>query len=132
MTVDQVDQVDAQMAYAIYKQRFADASDFTVTIVGSFTEEELMPLVLQYLGGLPATGRQEEPRDLGLYPPSEGLERTVYRGKEQKSSVRRYCCGDHDYSDALNTQLAALESMLNRKPIARLREAASGLYRASA
>lgn len=132
MTVDQVDHVDAQLAYAIYKQRFADASDFTVTIVGSFTEEELMPLVLQYLGGLPAMGRQEEARDLGLYPPSEGLERTVYRGKEQKSSVRLYYFGDYDYSEAENMQLDALESILNIKLIERLREAESGVYGVSA
>lgn len=132
MTVDQVDQVNPQRAYAIYKERFADASDFTVTIVGSFTEEELIPLVLQYLGGLPATDRREEARDLGIYPPDEGLERTVYRGKEQKSSVRLYYFGDYDYSEAENMQLDALESILNIKLIERLREAESGVYGVSA
>ena len=132
MTVDQIDQIDPHLAYAIYKQRFADASDFTVTIVGSFTEEELMPLVLQYLGALPATDRQEEARDLGLYPPAEGLERTVYRGKEQKSSVRLYYFGDYDYSETENMQLDALESILNIKLIERLREDESGVYGVSA
>lgn len=132
MTVDQVDQVDPQRAYAIYQERFADASDFTVTIVGSFTEDELMPLVLQYLGSLPATNRNEEARDLGIYPPEAGLERTVYRGKEQKSSVRLYYFGDYSYSEAENMQLDALESILNIKLIERLREAESGVYGVSA
>ncbi|HWK56274.1 MAG TPA: insulinase family protein [Parapedobacter sp.] len=132
MTVAQVDQVDPHMAYAIYMQRFADASDFTVTIVGSFTEEELTPLVLQYLGGLPTTDREEEARDLGIYPPDAGLERTVYRGKEQKASVRLYYFGDYDYSEAENMQLDALESILNIKLIERLREAESGVYGVSA
>ncbi len=132
MTVAQVDQVDPHRAYAIYLQRFADASDFTVTIVGSFTEEELMPMVLQYLGGLPATDRQEEASDLGIYPPDKGLERTVYQGKEQKSSVRLYYFGDYDYSEAENMQLDALESILNIKLIERLREAESGVYGVSA
>src|SRR5690606_11785728 len=54
MTVEEVDRIDPQRAYEIYRERFADASDFTVTIVGSFTEAELMPLVLKYLGGLPS------------------------------------------------------------------------------
>src|SRR5690606_33241354 len=132
MTEAQVDQINPQTAYAIYQDRFADASDFTVTIVGSFTEGELMPLVLQYLGGLPATDRQEEARDLGLYPSQHGLERTVYRGKEQKSSVRLYYFGDYDYSETENMQLDALESILNIKLIERLREAESGVYGVSA
>src|SRR3546814_12102702 len=91
-----------------------------------------MPLVLQYLGGLPTTDRQEEARDLGLYPPNEGLERTVYRGKEQKSSVRLYYFGDYDYSEAENMHIDALESILNIKLIERLREAESGVYGVSA
>ncbi len=132
MTEAQVDQINPQTAYAIYQDRFADASDFTVTIVGSFTEEELMPLVLQYLGGLPVTDRQEEARDLGLYPSQHGVERAVYRGKEQKSSVRLYYFGDYDYSEKENMQLDALESILNIKLIERLREAESGVYGVSA
>jgi len=128
MTVEQVDLIDPQRAYEIYKERFADATDFTVTIVGSFTEDEIMPLILEYLGGLPNVGRKEAARDLGIYPPEKGLERTVYRGKEQKSSVRLYYFGEYDYSEDENMQLDALESILNIKLIERLREAESGVY----
>ncbi|WP_257666317.1 M16 family metallopeptidase [Parapedobacter tibetensis] len=132
MTVEQVDWVDPQRAYDIFRERFADASDFTVTIVGSFTEAEIMPLVLQYIGGLPALHRKEQARDLGLYPPAKGLERTVYKGKEQKSSVGLYYFGDYDYSEDENMQLDALESILNIKLIERIREAESGVYGVSA
>lgn len=132
MTVEQVDRIDPERAFAIYKERFADASDLTVTIVGSFTEAEIMPLLLQYLGTLPATGNGEQARDLGLYPPAKGLERTVHRGKEPKSSVRLYYFGDYDYSEVENMQLDALESILNIKLIERLREAESGVYGVSA
>lgn len=132
MTIAQVDLIDPQRAYDIYKERFADASDFTVTIVGSFTEDELMPFVLQYLGGLPATDRGEQARDLGIYPPEKGLQRTVHEGQEQKSSVRLYYFGDYDYSEYENMQLDALESILNIKLIERLREAESGVYGVSA
>src|SRR5690606_13155490 len=132
MTVEQVDLIDPQRAYGIFKERFADASDFTFTFVGSFTEDELMPLILQYLASLPNEGRQEEARDLGIYPPEKGLQRTVYRGKEQKSSVRLYYFGDYNYSENENMQLDALESILNIKLIERLREAESGVYGVSA
>lgn len=132
MTVEQVDQIDPQRAYDIFKERFADASDFTFTLVGSFTEDEVMPMILQYLGGLPNAGRGEEAPDLGIYPPEKGLQRTVYRGKEQKSSVRMYYFGDYDYSEDENMQLDALEGILNIKLIERLREAESGVYGVSA
>ncbi|SEL14653.1 M16 family metallopeptidase [Parapedobacter koreensis] len=132
LTVEQVDLINPQRAYDIYKARFADASDFTVTIVGSFTEPEITPLILQYLGGLPAAGRKEQAPDLGIYPPEKGLQRTVYRGKEQKSSVRLYYFGNYDYSEDENMQMDALESILNIKLIERLREAESGVYGVSA
>jgi len=132
MTVEQVDQINPQRAYDIFKERFADASDFTFTFVGSFTEDEIMPLILQYLGTLPNLERKEEAPDLGIYPPAQGLQRTVYQGKEQKSSVRMYYFGDYDYSENENMQLDALESILNIKLIERLREAESGVYGVSA
>ena len=132
MTSEQVNLINPQRAYDIYKERFADASDFTVTIVGSFTEDEILPLVLQYLGGLPATNRGEQARDLGIHPPERGLQRTVHQGKEQKSSVRMYYFGDYDYSEDENMQLDALESILDIKLIERLREAESGVYGVSA
>ena len=128
MTVEQVDLINPERAFDIFKERFADASDFTFTVVGSFTEAEIMPLILEYLGALPNTGRKEEARDLGIYPPEKGLERTVFRGKEKKSTVRMYYFGDYDYSEAENMQLDALESILNIKLIERLREAESGVY----
>ncbi|MFC3197407.1 M16 family metallopeptidase [Parapedobacter deserti] len=132
MTVEQADLVDPSRAFDIFKERFADASDFTVTIVGSFTEAEIMPLLLQYLGGLPSTYRVEEAPDLGIYPPEKGMQRTVHVGKEQKSSVRLYYFGDYNYSETENMQLDALESILNIKLIERLREAESGVYGVSA
>jgi zinc protease len=39
---------------AFYKDRFADASDFTFVFVGSFDPETMKPLVERYLGGLPS------------------------------------------------------------------------------
>lgn len=132
MTVEQVDLIDPQRAYEIFKERFADASDFTVTIVGSFTEDEIMPLVLEYLGGLPALDREEEARDLGIYPPKQGIQRAVHKGREQKATARLYYFGDYDYSEGENLQLDALEGVLNIKLIERLREAESGVYGVSA
>lgn len=127
--IPQLQAIDAQRAFEIYKERFSDASALTVTIVGSFTEEEITPLIEQFLAALPSQNRGDQARDLGLYPPAKGVEKTVYRGQEQEqASVRLMYYGDYDYSLEENAQLDALESVLNIKLIERLREAESGVY----
>lgn len=129
VTIPQLEQIDAQRAFEIYKDRFSDASALTVTIVGSFTEAEITPLIEQYFGALPAPARGIQARDLGIYPPASGVSKTVYRGQEQENaSVRMMYYGDYDYSLDENAQLDALESVLNIKLIERLREAESGVY----
>ena len=41
----------------IFRVRFADASDFTFVIVGAVNVDSVRPLVEQWLGALPSTGR---------------------------------------------------------------------------
>jgi len=62
------DSVDASRALSFYRSRFGDASDFTFVLAGAFTLDEIRPLVLQYLGGLPSTGAAATTRDLGVRP----------------------------------------------------------------
>ena len=51
---------------AFYKDRFADASDFTFVFVGSFDLPTIKPLVERYLASLPAINRKEAARDVGM------------------------------------------------------------------
>ena len=50
-------------ALAFYKQRFADASDFTFSFVGNVDTLTLKPLVEKYLATLPSIQRKETFRD---------------------------------------------------------------------
>src|SRR6202044_457946 len=82
----------------IYQQRFADAGQFTFVLVGSFTPETIRPLVLTYLGGLPAAGRQETWRPVGG-PLPVGITRvSMAEGKEPKSAVRIVFTGESSFS----------------------------------
>lgn len=123
-----IKKIDQKRALAIYNERFADASDFTFTIVGSFTEAEIKPYLEKYLAALPSLNRKEEAKDLGLYEPKKGLEKIVYMGKEQKASVVMSYYGDYSYSEVENINMDALESILTIKLIERLREEESGVY----
>jgi zinc protease len=44
---------------AVYRDRFGNAGDFTFTIVGAVTPEEVRPFVERYVASLPSTGQAE-------------------------------------------------------------------------
>ena len=60
MTASDVDSIDYNRIIEIYKDRTADASDFTFFIIGNVDTMAIKPLVEQYIGGLPANGRMEQ------------------------------------------------------------------------
>src|SRR5262249_51205196 len=77
-----VDQWNLQKSLAFYKDRFADASDFTFVFVGSFDLPTMKPLVERYLGGLPSLNRKETWKDVGVRSPTGVTEKTVEKGLE--------------------------------------------------
>ena len=101
-------EIELDEALGVYRDRFRDASDFTFVFVGAFDVAEIEPLVEQYLATLPATGREEAPRDLGVRPPEDVVEKTVRRGIEPKARVQLVFSGTLDvrvdtldYADSL-------------------------------
>jgi zinc protease len=127
-TIDQLNAASLDKAYDFYKDRFADASDFTFTIVGNIDPEAIKPLLEKYLGSLPASERVENFKDLGIKPPGGKHTKTVYKGIEEKSSVQLLFSGEYDFNEKNNLQMDALQEILNIKLIERLREKESGVY----
>ena len=58
--------LDYNRAVEIYKERFANAADFTFFIVGNFEEDSMRNLVRQYIASLPASKEREAAIDDGL------------------------------------------------------------------
>lgn len=127
-TVAQLDGASLDKAYDFYKARFADASNFVFTIVGSFNFQEITPLLETYLGGLPSTHSNETYKNLNIHPPAGVITKTVYKGIGDKASVQIVFSGDYEYNEINNIQLDALEEILNIKLTERLREQESGVY----
>jgi zinc protease len=115
-------------AYSFYKDRFADASGFTFTLVGNFDIATIKPLLETYLGGLPSTNSKETYKNLNIHPPAGQITKTVYKGIGDKATVQLVFSGDYDYNEANNVQMDALEAILQIKLIDRLREQESGVY----
>lgn len=65
ITADELDRVSYDKVMEIYRDRFADCSDFDFYIVGDFDEDSLRTAVCTYLASLPGAGRAEKPRDVG-------------------------------------------------------------------
>lgn len=115
-------------AYSIFRERFADAGDFTFTFVGSIDEKVIRPLLETYLGSLPSTKSNEKFKDLGIRIPAGQLTKTVKKGVGDKSTVQLVFSGDYAFNNSSNIQMDALEEILNIKLIERLREKEGGVY----
>ncbi len=116
LTVERLDRIDPEKAFAIYRDRFADLGDATFLIVGSFDPVAIEPSVATYLATLPATGRQETWRDVGVERPSEPVEFTMEQGVEPKGRVWLVLHGQESWSrehfHALRSLADALEIRL--------------------
>ncbi len=122
-------EMDLQKSLAFYKDRFADASDFTFVFVGNFEPEKIKPLVETYLGGLPALNRGETWRDTGVKAPKGIIEKTVRRGQEPKSQTRLIFTGPFDYNDRFERYVYdSMGDVLQLKLREVLREDEGGTY----
>lgn len=122
------DRMDLAKSVAFYRDRFADASDFTFYFVGRFDPEKLRPLVETYLGGLPSLGRRERGRDLGINTPGGVVRKTVRRGTEPKSRTQIVFSGPMEYTRDELLALRGLADVLEIRLREALREDLGGTY----
>lgn len=128
LTADMLDDLDLARSFEIYRDRFADAGDFSFYIVGSFTLEEIRPLVERYLASLPSTGRVEEPRDLGIRPPTGVVRKVVRQGLEPRALTQIVFTGPFDFSRPSVLALQTLADVLRIRLRETLREDLGGTY----
>ena len=123
-----LEEMDLKRSFAFYRDRFADAGDFTFIFVGSFSEKEIEPLIRTYLATLPSHGRSEKWKDVGIRPPKGVVAKTVARGIEPKAQVRMIFSGPFTWSRENRHAMAALASVLRIKLREALREEKGGTY----
>ena len=128
MTSDRVKQMNLDKSLAFYKDRFADASDFTFVFVGSFDLATIKPLVERYLGSLPALNRKEAGRDVGIRPPSGVVEKEVRKGTTPKSQVGVVFSGPFQNTEKNRITIRAMANTLAGNLQRVLREDLGGTY----
>jgi zinc protease len=128
VTVATVDSLDLGASLRFYRDRFADASDFTFVIVGNFALDSIKPLVLTWLGGLPATRRTETWKDVGLRTPDSIVTRDVKRGTEPKARTVIVFNGPFEWTRENRYAMASLAEVLRMRFRDVLREQLGGTY----
>ena len=128
LTSAAVDQMSLDKSMAFFKNRFADASDFTFVFVGSFDVATITPLVERYLASLPALRRVEAAKDRGVHPPTGVVERRVVKGVEPRSQVGIVFTGPFRNSEGNRLLVKTMAQMLNGNLHRTLREDLGGTY----
>jgi zinc protease len=129
LTLERVQEIDLEEAYKIYRERFADASDFTFVLVGNFKPETIQPMVLTWLGGLPSKGHKESWRAVGQNRPPRGIVKVdVAKGLEPKSQVRIAFTGPAEFSRENRHAIDSLARILQIRLREILREDMGAVY----
>ena len=123
-----VDRWDLQKSLAFYKARFADASNFTFVFVGSFTVDQMKPLVETYVASLPATHAHEQWRDTGVVAPSTVVEKTIEKGIAPRSAVAIVFHGPFQYDPQHLLQLHTMTMLLESRLFDTIRQELGGTY----
>lgn len=128
VTAERLSELDLATAYRFYRDRFADAGDFTFVFVGSVNPDTLLSLTASYLGTLPSTGRRERWRDLGIRPPRGVVQQDVRRGIEPRSRTQIVFTGPFEYNAVNRYLLQSLAEVMSINLRERLREELGGTY----
>ena len=88
LTVERIAALDRPAMVAFYKERFANAADFTFFMVGTFKVDEALPLLSTYVASLPSSGKAVSKfKDVGISFPASNERVRVEKGKEPKSQT---------------------------------------------
>lgn len=129
--MEELEKIELDESYHIYKDRFADASDFTFFFVGNFFPEEIKPMISAYLGNLPKLDRKENWRDTNTELLPGVIDTIEYRGQAPKSLVEIIYHGDLDVEKDSRLAFNAMCSILNKRLRDQLREEKGGVYNVS-
>ncbi len=123
-----VDEWNLEKSLAFYKDRFADASDFTFVFVGSFDPATMKPLVERYLAALPSIHRKEMWKDIGVRTATGVIEKKVEKGIEPKSLAAIVFGGPFDDDPMHRVALRAMAEVLQMRLFETIREELGGAY----
>jgi zinc protease len=122
------DQINLDRSLEMYRGIFSDMGGMHFTFVGSFSMEQIIPLIETYIGSLPAKKKNPRYVDNKLRPISGEKRLTYYKGKDPKSLILAFYQGEMPYSEQMELKAGAISEILNIRIIEELREKIQGIY----
>jgi zinc protease len=124
----QLNEVDLDQIYRIYKDRFADASDFTFFIVGNFDFDTISPLIEKYFGSLPNLDRNETWKNISPKFAEGKTNLKVYKGTDPQSMVGIVMSENFTWDEKTILHFKMINEILSIKLVEVIREELSGVY----
>ena len=113
LTAERVGTLDKTKMTDFYRDRFANAADFTLFMVGNFKVDEVVPLLAKYVGALPSNGKRTARfRDVGIHFPAETQRAKVEQGREPRGQTVISFYADPDPNDKDTESLSAATTIL--------------------
>ncbi|MFP4664103.1 MAG: M16 family metallopeptidase [Bacteroidales bacterium] len=128
MTAELLDESSFSKVRYIMSSRFGDPGNFTFYFVGNIKTEEVKDMFEKYLGSLPKVGREETFENHEIDPPSGIVDKTVYKGQDEKTMVMINFHGDMEYTVDNRLELNSIGKVLSTKLLEEIREEKSGVY----
>lgn len=130
VTKERIDHANYDRILEIYKERFADASNFQTVFVGKVDIDSLRPLICQYLASLPATHKQEKANEKRV--PRLAMKNEVVRFVRQQSTplaqVSVFYTADVNFSPKNDLVLDMLTRVMQIAYTDSVREEKGGTY----
>jgi zinc protease len=124
----QIDHINLDRSLSIFKDRFADASDFTYIMAGNFNIDEVIPVLEKYIGSLPSIKRKEIWKDVTPGFPKGLVNVEVPKNSEPQSSVAMVWKGDFKWNYKDRQCFSMLMKILVIKCTESMREDQGGVY----
>lgn len=129
LTPADVEALDLAAMQKFYAARFGNAADFTFFLVGTFTVDEVAPLIEQWIGSLPSTGTKTATvRDMGVKFPLGVVTEEVRKGREPSSQTVLSFFADTNLDELAMHRARAAASVLSIRLRDILREELGGTY----
>ena len=127
---DDFQKINYNRIMEMYRERFADASDFVFTFVGNINKDSIVPMMKQYLATLPSLKRVEQ-GDASKMPAYRKGNYTNHFHRileTPKASILTIYSGQMDYDFETVLAAAMLKQILDIVYMEKVRENESGTY----
>lgn len=127
--VEDLEKINYDRVLEMYKERFANAADFTFVFVGNVDAERDLPLIEKYIGSLPSSTTKENFIDHKMYIQKGHLENVFERKQENPKATNVVTVsGKLKYDIKNNILLDVLSEVLTMEYTEKVREEEGGTY----